>query len=152
MLRQAVLTLLGAGLLGLIGCGGKPYVATVQLSGANEVPPVTTNASGVATATLDGNELTITGTFSALQSNVQVASGTDSAAHIHQGAAGTKGGVVFDLAITTTDQRNGSYTGTKELTREQQEAFKSGLFYVNVHTVNNPTGEIRGQLVPVAND
>lgn len=150
--RWTVLGMLGAGLLVLAGCGGKSYVATTQLSGNNEVPAVTTTANGVATATLEGDKLTVTGTFSGLQSNLQEASGTGSAAHVHQAAQGTNGPVVFSLSITTSDQRNGSYTGTKDLTDEQQEAFKDGLFYVNVHSVNNPGGEIRGQLIPTEND
>lgn len=146
--RWTVLGVLGAGLLALAGCGAKSYVATTQLSGANEVPAVTTNATGIATATLEGDKLTVTGTFSGLQSNLQVAPGTMSAAHVHQGAQGTTGAPILDLTITTSDQRNGSYTGTKDLTDEQQEAFKDGLLYVNVHTVNNPGGEIRGQFIP----
>ncbi|MFY0526349.1 CHRD domain-containing protein [Archangium gephyra] len=150
--RWTVLGMLGAGLLVLAGCGGQSYVATTQLSGANEVPPVTTNANGVATATLDGDKLTVTGTFSGLQSNLQEVSGTGSAAHVHQAAQGTNGPVVFSLGVTTSEQRNGSYTGTKNLSKEEQEAFKGGLFYVNVHSVNAPGGEIRGQLIPTESD
>ncbi|WP_375770184.1 CHRD domain-containing protein [Archangium gephyra] len=148
--RWSMLVVLGAGLLALAGCGEEPYIATTQLSGANEVPPTSVPATtnGVATARLEGDKLTITGTFSGLQSNLQVAPNTESSAHVHQAAQGTNGPVVLNLTVTTSDQRNGSYTGTKNLSDEEKEAFKDGLFYVNVHTVNNPMGEIRGQLIP----
>ncbi|HYO67658.1 MAG TPA: CHRD domain-containing protein, partial [Archangium sp.] len=72
--------MLGAGLLALVGCGSKSWVATTQLSGANEVPPTSlpTTTMGIATAELKGDKLTITGTFRGLQSNLQVAPGTQS--------------------------------------------------------------------------
>lgn len=148
--RWTLLGVLGAGLLALAGCGSKSYVATSQLSGTNEVPPtsVPNTTMGIATAELKGDKLTIQGTFSGLQSNLQVAAGTQSSAHVHQGAAGTNGAPILDLTITTSDQRNGSYTGTKDLSKEEQEAFKGGLFYINVHTTGNPGGEIRGQFIP----
>jgi hypothetical protein len=149
--RGMVLGVLGAGLLVLAGCGGNSYVAVSSLSGANEVPPVTVPAttSGTATATLEGDKLTVIGTFSGLQSAPQNVQDTGSSAHVHQGAQGTNGPVVFSLAVTIgADGRNGSFTGTKNLSKEEQEAFKNQLFYVNIHTVNNPNGEIRGQFLP----
>ncbi|HLM48033.1 MAG TPA: CHRD domain-containing protein [Myxococcaceae bacterium] len=147
MMRQAMLSLVGVGLLTLVGCGST-YVATSQLSGTNEAPnPVTTNASGTATATLDGNDLTVTGAFTGLQSDLMDVAG--SSAHVHKGAAGTAGPVVFALTVTSTDKRNGTFTGTKSLNSEEQTDFRNGLFYVNVHTTTNQGGEIRGQLVPV---
>jgi hypothetical protein len=148
--RWAVLTLVGAGLLVLAGCGSDKYVATTSLSGANEPTPVTTTANGTATATLENGELTVTGAFSGLQSDLQEVSG--SAAHVHQGAAGTNGGILFNLTITSTDKRNGSFTGKASLDDEQQTAFQGGLLYVNVHTVQNPGGEIRGQFRPIKQD
>ncbi|WP_043400071.1 CHRD domain-containing protein [Archangium violaceum] len=152
--RWTMLGVLGAGLLALAGCGSNSWVATTQLSGANEVPPTSVPATtmGTATATLDGDKLTVTGGFSGLQSNLQEVPDTGSSVHIHQAAQGVNGPVVFSLAVTTTDQRNGSYTGTKDLSDEEQEAFKDGLFYVNIHTSGNPNGEIRGQFIPIEGD
>jgi hypothetical protein len=146
--RSAVLSLVGAGLLMLAGCGSPTYVATSQLSGANEAPtPVTTTASGTATATLDGNELTVTGGFNGLQSDLIDVAG--SPAHVHKGASGTAGPVVFALTVTSTDKRNGTFTGTRSLNKEEQADFKNGLYYVNVHTTANQGGEIRGQFIPI---
>lgn len=148
--RWAVLTLVGAGLLVLAGCGGERYVAVTSFSGNAEVPPVTTGAQGTVTATLEGNTLTINGAFSGLQSDLHTVEG--SAAHIHNGAMGTNGPIVFNLDVTTTDRRSGSLSGSKELTKEEQEAFKLQRFYVNVHTMNNQSGEIRGQFQPTKDE
>jgi hypothetical protein len=150
MMRQAVRMLVGVGLVGLIGCGGKPYIATTNLSGDNEAPAVNTDARGTATATLEGGELTVQGTFSGLESNLYEVSG--SSVHVHQGATSVAGGIVFGLKVTTTDQRNGSFTGAQKLSSEEEQAFKSGLIYVNVHTTSHQGGEIRGQFIPVAQD
>ncbi|HYO59824.1 CHRD domain-containing protein [Archangium sp.] len=148
MPRLAVLTLLGAGLLGLTGCGNDSFVSTTQLSGTNEVPAVTTtSASGTATATLDGDELSVTGTFRDLSSNLEPVRG--SGAHIHSAPAGQNGDIVFNLEVTSSDQRTGSFTGKAKLTKEQQESFKNGNLYVNIHTVNFMGGEIRGQFASV---
>lgn len=146
MKRAAMLSLVGVGLLTLVGCGST-YVATSQLSGANEAPAVTTTAAGTATATLDGNDLTVTGGFNGLQSDLIQVSGSE--AHVHKGAAGTAGPIVFNLTVTSTDKRNGTFTGTKSLNADEQEDFRNGLYYVNIHTANNAGGEIRGQFVPI---
>ncbi|WP_395837540.1 CHRD domain-containing protein [Archangium violaceum] len=142
MKRWGVLTLLGAGLLGVVGCG-ESYVSTTQLSGANEVPPVTTSASGTASATLDGDELSVSGTFSGLSSPLHEESG--SSAHVHQAPPGENGGIVFNLSVTS----DGNFSGTKKLTDAEKEAFKAGRFYVNVHSENHKTGEIRGQFASI---
>jgi hypothetical protein len=137
--RWAVLALLGAGLLGMAGCG-KSSVSSTQLTGANEVPPVTTSASGTANATLDGDELSVNGTYSGLSSDLHEVSG--SAAHVHNAPPGENGGIVFNLTVNAS---NMSFSGTKKLTDAEKDAFKAGRFYVNVHTADHEGGEIRGQ-------
>jgi hypothetical protein len=39
-------------------------------------------------------------------------------------------------------------TGSATLSEEQAAMLKSGDLYINVHTKDNPKGEIRGQVVP----
>ena len=141
-MRQTVLSVVAMGGLLLAACGGTS-VSTCQLSGSNEVPSVSTTAMGTATATLDGSDLTVTGTFSGLSSDLYEVSG--SAAHVHAGAIGVAGDVLFSLTVTTTDKRNGSFTGKKSLNSDEQKTFSSGGLYVNVHSNNNKGGEIRGQ-------
>jgi CHRD domain len=141
--RWAMLALLGAGLLGMTGCG-KSSVSTTTLSGANEVPAVTTTATGTANATLDGDELTVNGTFGGLSSALHEVSG--SAAHVHNAPPGENGGIVFNLTVNAS---NGSFSGSKKLTDAEKDAFEAGRFYVNVHTENHQMGEIRGQFTNI---
>ncbi|MEP5047655.1 MAG: CHRD domain-containing protein, partial [Balneola sp.] len=63
-------------------------VFETTLSGSNEVPTVTTSANGSITATLNGNELTVEGSFEGLSSAY-------AASHLHAGMAGEAGGVLF---------------------------------------------------------
>jgi hypothetical protein len=63
--------------------------------------------------------------------------------HIHKGAIGIKGPVIFpftDLSSPIT------YT-SPTLTEDQVTALFKDSMYVNLHTVLNPGGEIRGQLI-----
>lgn len=64
------------------------------------------------------------------------------AAHIHAGAAGQDGGVVYPLEAPISGQTSGTFTiDPADLPR-----FQNGELYVNVHTQANPGGEIRGQV------
>jgi hypothetical protein len=145
--RQMVGLMVGVGLMGLIGCGGESYVASAQLKGDYVVPPVTTTASGYATAKLEGSSLKVEGSFSGLSSNQAEVSG--SSVHVYQGATGASGGIVFGLTVTSTDQRSGTFSGTQNINASQQEAFRNSQLFLSVQTTNNPGGEIRGQLIPV---
>ena len=52
------------------------------------------------------------------------------------------------VTLTTPGGATSQVTGTTtELTPQQMNALKKGLFYVNVHTAANTGGEIRGQLL-----
>jgi hypothetical protein len=64
--------------------------------------------------------------------------------HIHKGAVGVAGPVVFDLGTSFTSPF--VYT-SMALTTEQEADLKAGLFYVNIHSKIAPSGEIRGQLI-----
>ena len=68
---------------------------------------------------------------------------TPTAWHIHQGAAGTAGPVIFDLGTTFS---SGIILKSPALTADQETTLKAGLFYVNIHTAAMPAGEIRTQL------
>ena len=117
------------------------------LSGASEVPPVATSATGSAVFAVDTttNEL-----WFAL--HVADLSGV-TAAHIHQGAAGVNGPVVHTLyAGTPALDPTHPISGTIQLTEGEKNALLGDPagFYVNLHTTTNPGGEIRGQLVLAA--
>ena len=107
----------------------------VNLSGANEVPPVTTSATGEGTITVadDG----------AVSGSVTTKGVQGTAAHIHMGAAGKNGPVV--VPFTKEGDTYKAAAGAK-LNADQLKAFKDGDLYFNVHSAANPNGEIRGQL------
>jgi hypothetical protein len=108
------------------------------LSGDQEVPPVETLASGRSDIVI-GDDRSVSG-------GVDTSGVDGTAAHIHQGAAGTNGPVIVTLTkILAT--RWSVPRGTK-LTEAQFESYKAGLLYVNVHSAAHKSGEIRVQLKP----
>jgi hypothetical protein len=111
------------------------------LAAASEVPPTKSTGSGEATVTLDTatHEITCDVTFSGFSSAV-------AAAHIHGPAeAGKNAGVVVPLGNTPTSPIH----ATAKLTPEQEQQLTAGMYYVNVHTKDDPGGAIRGQLMAV---
>ncbi|MDZ4306279.1 CHRD domain-containing protein [Allopontixanthobacter sp.] len=65
------------------------------------------------------------------------------AAHIHEGKAGTDGPPVITISVTGTKNETCVETDTKLLDRI---ADRPGDYYVNVHNSAHPSGAIRGQL------
>ena len=146
-----------------------PVTFVGNLTGANEVPPVPSSATGLATVVLDAaaQTLQINATFSGLTSNTN-------AAHIHCCAPlGTNAGVattvpafpgfplggtsgsftsaVFDLTQPTI--YNPAFVTLQGGLTQAEAALIAGILngttYLNIHTVNFPAGEIRGQLEAV---
>lgn len=127
-----------------------------KLTGANEVPAVTTTATGTFTATLDEAAGTIAWTLSV------PAITNATAAHIHVGAAGANGGIVLPLfaAPTGTSVSSINVSGTAKSADLSGTlagnlpgfitALKAGGLYANVHTTANAGGEIRAQVVAAA--
>jgi hypothetical protein len=107
----------------------------LTLSGANEVPPVQTQASGEGTISV-ADDGTVTGTITT--KGLQ-----PTAAHIHVGAAGKNGPVAVPF---TQEGNNFKAPPGAKLNADQIKAFQAGELYFNVHTAANPGGEIRGQL------
>lgn len=115
-------------------------VATTALSGDNEVPAVATDASAIATTTVNPETGAIVG--------VIATTGLDdaTAAHIHTGAAGENGDVIIGLEQSADDTSLWQTPEGSTLTDEQLDAFDDDGLYYNVHTPANPDGEVRGQL------
>jgi hypothetical protein len=110
----------------------------VPLSGQQEIPPVTTAASGTGTVAVAADH-TITGKAVVSGMKVRVA-------HIHDGAPGTNGPIVIPLVQESEDVWVVP-PGTK-LTDAQYERYRGGNFYFNVHSDAYKAGEIRGQIKP----
>jgi len=110
----------------------------VTMTGANEVPANTSAATGSATFTYNKTTYILSGTvsFSGL---------TPTAGHIHKGAAGTNGGVIFPLGTAPFTSPIAFAPVTLDAT--QQADLMANMYYVNLHSVALPGGEIRGQLI-----
>ena len=108
----------------------------IALEGGNEVPAVTTTATGNATVDIKADR--------SVTATVTVTGMTATASHIHEGAAGANGPVIVPF-VKTGDNTFAAAEGAK-LTEAQYESYKAGKLYVNVHSAKNPGGEIRGQL------
>jgi Cu/Zn superoxide dismutase len=113
------------------------FILSAELYGASENPPITTDGFGLATIYF-GTDRT------KAQVNVTVTglSGAITGAHIHEGLEDENGPVIFPL----TFEGNRIHTEITGITSEQLGKFISGKYYINVHTVENPGGEIRGQI------
>jgi hypothetical protein len=110
------------------------------MDGAREAPPVTPAGSGAATIVLDDatGMVTVTGSYTGMTSAVNNA-------HIHTSASQCLGGGIV-LGLTHTGGTSGTLSGAGTLTVAQVSAMLAGRHYINVHTVNNGPGEIRGQV------
>lgn len=123
-------------------------IKPITLSGAEENPPVTANATGSFNAVLTDGKLEFD--LSAVGPNL-------TQAHIHQGAKGTNGPVVAFL-FGPADPAVGAIHPTGTLTvanlvgplkdnwKGFTDALAKGELYVNVHSTANPGGVVRAQI------
>lgn len=148
------------------GTSGPATSFTATLTGAEEFPPVATTATGNATLSVSGGQITYTVNVTDLQNAV--------VAHIHIAPTGENGPVRLNLCGTGAPQptctsgtgtqvlatgTNGTTVGAPAITFDSLlSAMRTGGAYVNVHTddgVGQPntgpgdmaSGEIRGQVV-----
>jgi hypothetical protein len=126
-----------------------------ELTGFEEVPPVNnTSAIGVAEFKLGQDNIMYIVNVTDIE-NV-------TAAHIHSGQVGENGPIVVTLfkedtpttAMTTGVLSEGNLTATNlegpmagQLLSNLTSAMQNEQTYVNVHTQQNPNGEIRGQIL-----
>jgi hypothetical protein len=141
---------------------GSAQQFSATLTGAQQVPPVVTPGSGLATLSLTGGSLlTVNVTFANLSSGTLFA-------HIHAPAplgqnapvavpfagfpvgvtAGTYNAVLnLDLGSTYEPTFLTANGGSVAAARTSLvSAMTGGLAYVNVHTATFPNGEVRGQI------
>jgi hypothetical protein len=137
-LRPVWAALVASGLLAACAAAVTTSKAMVTLSGGNEVPPVTTAATGDAWFTVDP-DWTVKG-------KVTTRDIAATAAHIHEGRQGANGPVIVPL-VRTGDNEWSVPPGTR-LKEGQLKTYREGGLYVNVHSSAYPGGEIRGQLTP----
>lgn len=135
-----------------------------RLKGGNEVPPVDTNAFGFAKFAANKNRTKIK--FALEVENIK----NFVQAHIHFGKRGQIGPVIvflFGADLETLEEQNGITTRRGVVTgiitnddivendvgietvEDLLKLMEKELTYVNAHTEQNPSGEIRGQIVPI---
>ena len=133
----------------------RPHDFRARLTGAEEVPPVATDARGVAEIEVDDTE-------TELRFELRVRRIEDVvAAHIHCAPPGVNGPVGVTLFMggpvtpdgllaegVATEPDPGNACGWQDIA-DVYVAMLGGHAYVNVHTLAHPGGEIRGQVQAV---
>ena len=141
-----------------------PVGLTASLDGEQEVPPVTTEGSGAASVRINAaqTDIALTLDYDGVSPVTQ--------AHIHAGALGENGPIIFFLCTNLGNGPAGVTVpecplapGTVEVVLtaadfiaaggldafgEAIDALIGGSAYINVHTDAFASGEIRGQIVP----
>lgn len=118
------------------------------LYGANEVPPSASKAFGISlfVYNFNSNTFELATAFAGL-------SAAPTGGHIHRGAAGTNGPIIFNFSAFLPAAGSGSSIPTNGTLSEADELeLFMGNLYVNLHTPVYPAGEIRGQLVFAGGD
>jgi hypothetical protein len=121
---------------------GTVFVA--DLGGRDEVPP--TNSRGAAgTARLEYDKASHLVSWNVSFSGL---TGAGTAAHVHGPAdPGSNAAVVLILTPRNMFPIVSPLQGSASLTDAQAADLMAGKWYVNIHTADNPSGEIRGQLL-----
>ncbi|MBD0332464.1 MAG: CHRD domain-containing protein [Chitinophagaceae bacterium] len=117
------------------------YTLSGTASGEQEVPAVTTSATGNLSGTYnaDNNTLTYTISWTGL-------SGPPILMHFHGPALpGASAGPVVTITGFAAST-SGSVSGTATLTETEEADLLAGKWYYNIHTDANGGGEIRGQV------
>lgn len=141
ILFQRLLAVLGMAML-LSACGGghdddPPLVASTILSGEETVPRNISTALASGTVSLDWDD-------EVLLASVFVSDVTPTAVHLHHAPPDSIGLTVLELQRVGT---SAVWQGSVTLTEEQIRALRFGNFYLDVHTLAYPSGELRGQLL-----
>ena len=149
------------GLLGALAVSGGAYADSLEfeaeLSGDEEVPPVVTDAEGDA-------KFEVNSDLTEIEFEFEVKDGVGilgaAGAHIHCAPLGEEGPVVVFLAgdappagFQDKVEMKGTFTA-EQITNDAcggtiealVEAMRLGDTYVNVHSIANPGGEVRGQI------
>jgi CHRD domain len=141
--RRSVFALAGLACIAWAGyAAAAPMSFKVPMTGAEQVPAVKTAGTGAADLTWDPSTRVVTWriTYSEL-------SGPVTMAHFHDGAQGKNGPVKVWLSKKGRPVAS-PITGKATLSPEEAQQFEAGDWYINLHTKDNPEGEIRGQVVP----
>jgi hypothetical protein len=110
----------------------------VKLTGDQEVPAVSSAATGVGTLIIKHDK--------SVSGSIKTTGIDGTVAHIHLAEPGKNGPPIITLNKTAPD--TWSVPDGSKLTDDQYKSFKDGNLYVNVHSAEHKGGEIRTQLKP----
>jgi hypothetical protein len=154
VLATSLLVIISSGTIAITATTALAQVQhfTAKLSGSNEVPPITSKASGIATFDLNAAGTQMKYTLNVTDIDHVIA------AHIHMGKSTENGPIVVNLFIPA--KATGKVTGSLARSSINSTSLigplkgkqmpdlinimKNGQAYVNVHTAQNPPGEVRG--------
>jgi hypothetical protein len=131
----------------LVTCGaaiptsaqGKTYRARLSPVPIDLTMQATIAGGGSATAVLNGNKLTITGTFEGLRSPATIA-------QLHRSpATGVRGPAFADLTVATGT--SGTISGSIDLTPAQITDLEKRRLYIQLHSEKAPDGNLWGWLM-----
>lgn len=110
----------------------------VTLTSSTVIPPVMTTGSGTGQFTVTPDHKMI--------GSIKVFEMTPTMAHIHAAPHGQNGPPIITLGKTAND----SYAVPPDtvLNNEQYASYLAGNLYVQVHSAQYPSGELRAQLLP----
>ncbi|MBT9519252.1 MAG: CHRD domain-containing protein [Dechloromonas sp.] len=109
---------------------------SISLSGAAEVPPVTTSATGKVNISVLPNR--------SVSGSIDISDMVPTMAHIHEGAVGKNGPPI--VTLIKKGDKVFTVPADARLSEAQYTAYLAGNLYVNVHSEAHPNGEIRAQL------
>ena len=114
---------------------------TAGIEGSQQVPPVISNARGTLVASVDRNQTDLH--FMVVADGINV-----NGIHFHNGAEGSTGPVIYDMLSQFINNGAFGYWKSTDATPfiiSNSLMFRNDSAYINLHTVANPNGEIRGQ-------
>jgi hypothetical protein len=145
--QAAIAAILATALLSLVSARASQNGQSAEVFKARLSPvPInismmsTVAGSGSLTATFQGKQLTIQGTFEGLRSPATTA-------QIHRGPKGIPGPAVAGLDLTVTKAQKGAVSGTIELTPDQIADLRGGRLYIQIQSERAPDGNLWGWLL-----
>ena len=116
------------------GAGAETFFAAV-IDGSQPVPPTGSPATGTALLVLNDSMDEV-----AYEIEFEGLLGEETSAHFHNAAPGQNGGVIFGLPLGSPK------VGVWPVGPFEVDELLAGRVYVNVHSTEHPSGEIRGDI------
>ena len=124
---------------GVLAQTGEQFAGRLSRMPVDRAIAPTISGGGEARAMLAGSELTIVATFAGMSSPA-------TAAHVHRAPIARRGPIAFTLDVPAAAA--GRIEQSVTLTDAQLDVLRDGRYYLQIHTDDNPGGELRGWLLP----